>query len=144
MKLHNISKCYLDSSFVIALLIPTHTYSKKALVVAEILVKKDMDLYMSFLVIDEVVYVLHKKYKMTLSLIIRCLRELLLNIGVGMIGIEHDVNVVLDYLKMLEKFNLEPRDTMHAHLMKNNGISRIASFDSDFIKNHKKLGIRVV
>ena len=52
--------------------------------------------------------------------------------------------IVKKYLKQWQKYNLRPIDSVHFFLMKQHKIKTIATFDNDFIKNKKQLGIKVL
>ena len=135
-------KIYLDANFIVASLIYDHPFHNHAVQKNEDLL--NANLFTSFLVIDEIVYSL-TKYNLPKESIKNLLTDHLLLIeNLSLIREPTEIQSLNEYLKDWISFNLKPRDAMHHFLMKIEGIRNMATFDSDFIKNADKLGIKIV
>lgn len=132
---------YLDASFFVPLQVEKHPYRKYAI---DKLKSSPISMFCySYLTLDEIMYVLGKyiKNKNLISTIIN--RDLLNNKLNQLVGLENDVKCADQFIKTWPTTGLKPRDALHLFTMKKNGIKKIATFDNDFIKNKRKLGIEI-
>ena len=91
--------------------------------------EKKMICAASYLVIDEVIWVLRKHVGKKDS--IKIVKTLL---SLPIKWIEFDKSITLSMIEILEKTKLDPRDAIHLASMKKLGLSSIISEDSDFDK----------
>jgi predicted nucleic acid-binding protein len=130
-------KVYLDSSFIISFVFEDHEFYGQAIGIA-----KSLDAcpkYISPLVIDEALYGL-SKYGFKKKDIVQKLEDIVRLESVYMIGII-DKSDLIRYMNDWVKSSFRPRDYMHMHLMKENNINHIASFDEDFSKNARGITV---
>lgn len=135
-------KIYLDSNFIITTLVKEHPFFQKACMISEKI--KTWKLFISFLVIDEVIFNL-SFYHLSKEDIHKHLKNGILSIDnlylISTSNLKEDLD---DYLQAWVRSNLKPRDALHLHMMRYNKISQIATFDQDFIRHRKKLGITII
>ncbi len=133
---------YCDSSFIIASMVSNHLNHEKAVELIKNL--KPTLLCISPLVIDEVIYGL-RVYGFDKDNIRSELKKRISGINLlEILPIIIDNARIDSYLNLWVNTNLKPRDAMHIFIMKQNGIKNIATFDNDFLKNNKELGINVI
>ncbi len=137
-----MKKIYLDANYFIAVLIQDHKYNLRAVNITRVF--EDYKPYISILVMNEVIFSLHKLgYEKTL--ISRLLLKAIRNLNISMVerdsmSFEGEAN----YLEIWTNSNLKPSDACHLYYMKSLNIDSMVSFDSDFINNSDKLGIEVI
>ena len=92
----------------------------------------------SFLVLDEVMWVLKKNIGRTEA--IKITKAML---SMPLKWIDVDKSVIINTVEIFEKTKLDPRDSIHIASMKKMGLSTILSEDSDFdkIKGIQRLNI---
>lgn len=135
-------KIYVDASFFIATQIINHPFHQESLRILK--EYSESDLYFSLLTIDEIVYTLDK-YKIDQNKIISVIREKIILIrNTKLLSYKDNVGQIENYLEVWRKTQLRPRDALHLYLMREAALENIATFDKDFIKNRKRLGIRVL
>lgn len=133
---------YVDTSFFIATQITNHPFHKNAVDVLG--AYKDSPFYFSLLTIDEIVFTL-LHHKVTPEEISNIITDKIIAIrNSKLIAYHNNMKQIKDYVDFWKNTNMQPRDAMHAYLMKLNRISKIATFDSDFKRNQKKLNITVI
>lgn len=131
---------YLDANYLVALFVeahPLHTDSIKLF--------NNIDgfkIAISYLVIDEVIYVL-TKYKFDRATIKEQIGNFILMGDFILVGIKNEREAATDYIEFWGEHNLNPRDAMHLFIMRQNNIKIIASYDDDFITRQDELGISV-
>ena len=122
-------RIFLDASFIIYLNVdvPDHLAEKIDALYKQLVANGK--LYTDVLVLDEVIYVSRKKYKVPYSETINMLDEIVIPyVEVLPIGL-------MDYLKAKEnmlKYNLKPSDAIHLAVIENNGLQAIVTEDADF------------
>ncbi|MDA1338445.1 MAG: type II toxin-antitoxin system VapC family toxin [bacterium] len=132
---------YLDASFFIATQIKEHIFHKQASVTYQKFANNSTFCFTS-LTIDEVLHALSRylsKPQITEVIESKLLNTqsfLFLNTSLKYIDIT-------EYLNIWENTPLKPRDAMHYFFMEQNNIHKMATFDTDFIKNKKRLGIEI-
>jgi len=133
---------YLDANFFIASQITSHPFYNS---VQRVLTRNETVLLCySILTLDEVLYTF-TKYKTDKEIICKTLKTNLLD-NPKMIKLIQGNNPIFyeEYLETWKNSGLKPRDAMHLHYMQQNHITKIATFDEDFIKNKKKLEIEIL
>jgi len=83
----------------------------------------------SYLVVDEVLYILQKHIGKKDAF--RLIKSI---ISLPIRWIEVDKNVIISMISLYDKTGLDPRDTIHVASMKKLGLSTLISEDSDFDK----------
>ncbi len=137
-----MERIYLDSSFIIALKVNGHEFNLKAQNILEHL-RTDTLFYYSYLTIDECAFTL-VKYGADKSQVVELLIELISKPQFYLVNTDANTEELIAYLNTWETTPLKPRDAMHYFYMQQNHIVKIATFDTDFIKNKKKLGIEIL
>lgn len=136
------SRIYVDASFLISALIKDHEFNRRA----EIIVKGDGNavFYYSLLTLDETLYTIEKNYKSHKIPLKEGLKQMLNSSNIKLISYTEDHKTVLDLIKIIENYNLRPRDASHFLIMNQNHLTIMATFDNDFIKNQEKLKIKIL
>jgi len=135
-------RVYLDASFIVSSQIQQNPHFQKADRIAKELI--DKSLYISYLVIDEVMHGLGK-YGMDKRVIYKFIvLELIEANNVTLLVNKPMKQDLKTFMRFWGKTSLQPRDAMHIFLMKEHGISTIASFDRDFIERQQELKIEVL
>jgi predicted nucleic acid-binding protein len=133
---------YVDTSFFIATQITNHPFHQEALTVLE--THKDSPFYFSFLTIDEIVFTL-LNHKITPPEIATIITNKIISIkNTRIVSFQNKIKYIQEYVDFWKETALKPRDAMHAYLMKLHSITTIATFDADFKRNRKKLGITII
>ncbi len=133
---------YLDASFFIATQIKEHIFHKQASKIFKNKMNESVFCYTA-LTIDEIIHALSRylsKPEIVLLIetnLFNMQSFLYLNTSLKYIDIK-------EYLNTWENTTLKPRDAMHYFFMQQNNITNIATFDTDFIKNKKRLGIEIL
>ncbi len=134
-------QCYLDANFIVYLLVKSHPNNKDAIEKLKNL--KNYSWVTSFLVLDEVLYIMNKYIK-DKELICSAIKSFFTKVELEMIGLENSIPVALKYIETWKFIVLKPRDAMHFQIMKSNKVKYIVTFDKHFNLNQKELGITVV
>ncbi len=120
---------YIDSNIFIYATLDTEKLGKQCRTIIEAINEQSITCASSYLVIDEVLWILKKNIGRTdASTIIKSM----LSLPIKWI----DVNdaVILHLLSLFEQTSLDPRDTLHLASMKEHALSTIISEDADFDK----------
>jgi predicted nucleic acid-binding protein len=137
-----IDRVYLDSSFIIALLLKNEEFHAQALMRMQKLAQTE--LFVSFFSLNETLYIL-SKYGLSKAEVANVVREkFLLLEKIRVINTTETLETMFDYLKFWNQTQLKSTDAMHVFLMKQVGVQTIATFDQDFVKHQKKLGIKTL
>ena len=133
------SKIFLDSNFIIASQIKEHKFYERTQKLRSEWEINGTQLYMSPLVLDEVLYVARSLLAISKEKkeeIYRQLRQMIENIFKFKHLILLQTHLIkddwLEILKIMEACNNRPRDSIILRTMQKEGINVIASFDSDF------------
>ena len=121
-------KIFLDASFLIYLNASVDNNTRLAI---NELFKDTIknELYTDILVIDEVLYVSMRKYKVPYGLTFRFLDSVIMPL-IEVIPLSHeDYERIKDVIK---QYNIMPSDAIHISAMKKMGIKKIVSEDEDF------------
>ena len=122
-------RIFLDASFIIYLNVdvPDNLAEKIDALYKQLITNNK--LYTDVLVLDEVIHVSRKKYKVPYSETINMLDDIVIPyVEVLPIGL-------MEYLKAKEnmlKYNLKPSDAIHLAVIENNGLQAIVTEDEDF------------
>ncbi len=122
-------RIFLDASFIIYLNVdvPDNLAEKIDALYKQLITNNK--LYTDVLVLDEVIHVSRKKYKVPYSETINMLDDIIIPyVEVLPIGL-------MEYLKAKEnmlKYNLKPSDAIHLAVIENNGLQAIVTEDEDF------------
>ncbi|ASJ16244.1 twitching motility protein PilT [Thermococcus chitonophagus] len=120
-------KIFLDASFLLYILAKTPGITDKVLKLYSDLLSQE--LYTDSLVLDEVIYVAKKKYRIPPELSIEFIDEFVLPyVQVLSIGIR-------EYLKardIILEYNFNPSDALHLAVIENYGLQAIVTEDEDF------------
>lgn len=127
---------YIDSNIFIFAATDSGKKGKDCRKIIDSIDREEIICSASYLVIDEVMWILKKKFnkKFSIKLIKR-----ILSLPIKWIDINRPV--IVKMIEMLENTKLDPRDAIHISSMKENGVSTIISEDKDFdkISSIKKL-----
>ena len=131
-------KMFLDSNIFLFALIGEGPSAESALNLLDRIARGECEAITSVLVLDEVMWGLHKKKEFQLEQSIRNIYEL-----PNLTVVELYADAPLVAVEFIKKYNLKPRDAMHCAFMQQHGISTIASNDSDFdkIKGIKRIKV---
>ncbi len=137
-----IKTAYLDANFYVALQLIKHPFHDKSV---EVLKKyPNLSVYYSILTLDEIIFSL-TKYNFDKDIIYQNIYENLFdNPRMFDLPLNSNRDFLDSYLQTWSDNNLKPRDAMHYFFMQQNNITKIATFDTDFIKNKKRLGIEIL
>ncbi len=137
-----IDKIYLDSNFIISILVDKHPqYLKSKKIIARHIEAK---FFLSLLTLAETLHTLNVGYNIPRLELSFKLEDFLISREVKICDASPDYgNLAKLYLRIYTDNNLSPRDSLHYLIMKSNNIVYIATFDNDFIKNQEKLKIKV-
>ncbi|MEI7578422.1 MAG: type II toxin-antitoxin system VapC family toxin [bacterium] len=133
---------YVDTNVFIAWLVASHPDYKQARCIFKQYSKYQF--YYSLLVIDEILFVM-TKYRISKNIIQNIIKSNLIENPICIL-IEDTINheQIEKYLNLWVNCGLKPRDALHYYYMKKMKITTIATFDQDFIRQQKKLGIKVL
>ena len=98
-------------------------------------------LYTDALVLDEVIYVSYKKYKIPYRLTIEFIESIVLPyVNIPNIG-EREYGLAVKYIL---EYKLKPSDAIHLAVMRNNSINTIVSEDKDYdrIQSVKRIWLK--
>ncbi len=127
-------KVFLDASLLIYLNIPLKEAEAK-LIESFYRSLLDEELYTDVLVLDEVIYVSERKYKVKVGETLEFIdRAVLPYVEVLPLTLEE----YLRAKKHILEYGLPPSDALHLAVMDSNGIGVIATEDADFDKTHVK------
>ena len=122
-------RIFLDASFIIYLNVDVSDYLAEKIDALYRQLMTNDKLYTDVLVLDEVIHVSRKKYKVPYSETINMLDDIIIPyVEVLPIGL-------MEYLKAKEnmlKYNLKPSDAIHLAVIENNGLQAIVTEDEDF------------
>jgi len=122
-------RIFLDASFIIYLNVDVSDYLAEKIDALYKQLITNNKLYTDVLVLDEVIHVSRKKYKVPYSETINMLDDIIISyVEVLPIGL-------MEYLKAKEnmlKYNLKPSDAIHLAVIENNGLQAIVTEDEDF------------
>jgi predicted nucleic acid-binding protein len=129
---------YIDSNVFIFAATDKDKKGKNCRRIIEMINEKKIVCAASYLVIDEVIWILKKHVGKKDSIKIT---KVMLSLPIR--WIELDKSIVLKMIDILEKTNLDPRDATHLASMIHLGLSSIISEDTDFDKIDKieRIGI---
>ena len=120
---------YIDSNVFIFAATDKDKKGKNCRRIIELISQKKLICTSSYLVIDEVVWVLKKHIGKKDAIKIT---KAMLSLPIK--WIELDKSIILKMIDLLEKTNLDPRDAIHLASMMHLGLSFIISEDADFDK----------
>src|SRR3989338_1605281 len=133
---------YLDANFYVALQIIKHPFHNTSIKI----LKKYPNLIVcySILTLDEIIFSL-TKYNFDKNIIYQNIYENLFdNPRMFNLPLNSNKDFLESYLQTYTDNSLKPRDAMHYFFMQQNNITNMATFDTDFIKNKKRLGIEIL
>lgn len=143
---------YLDANFLIDWLIRKDPALKKRarILLAKLLSRFDV-LALSPLAVDESWMAIKKETSPSKSYVeealsskVEIFTDHILNYGkIKVIQFQNPESGIKDALHHLKTFSLQPRDSFHLAMMRDNNITVIVSRDDDFIKKQSDLGISV-
>jgi len=120
---------YIDSNVFIFAAVDSGRLGRNCREIVRLINEKKITCASSFLVIDEVIWVLQRKIGKESSIKIA---KAMLSMPIKWIDI--DKSVIIKMIETYEKTALDPRDAIHASAMKGVGLSVILSEDGDFDK----------
>lgn len=132
-------KILADASFLVAFFVEDHIYQPKV----KVILGKNRVFVVTILSLEETFFVLKRKYgfnRLTLEKVV----DSLLSPGVfNFVEIPDQLGLANRLVSASERLGLKSRDALHYLIMKQRGIRLMATFDQDFIKKQKALGIKV-
>ncbi|MEE9151154.1 MAG: type II toxin-antitoxin system VapC family toxin [Thermoplasmata archaeon] len=120
---------YFDSNIFIFAAIDKGKLGKKCREIMKLIDKQKISAAASYIVIDEVLWVLKRKIGKDDAIKIA---QTMLSMPVKWIRM--DESILLETLEIFERTTLDPRDSIHISSMKNVGLTTIVSEDRDFDK----------
>lgn len=118
---------YIDANIFIYASIDNKKLGKNCRKIIKAIDQKQIHCASSYLVVDEVLYILQKHIgKKDAFTLIKSI------ISLPVRWIEVDENVIISMLSLYDKTSLDPRDAIHVASMKKLGVSTLISEDSDF------------
>ena len=130
---------YIDSNIFIFAAINQDEQGERCRNIIKLIEEEKISCAASYLMIDEVIWVLKKKIgkKDAITII-----KAILSLPIKWLSI--DESSIIRMVSILENTNIDPRDALHIACMLNNGLSTILSEDKDFdrIKNVKRIGAK--
>lgn len=124
------NKAFIDANFLIYLNTCTDPIFCRKLRTFFLSLIKSYDTYTDILVIDEVLYISKKKYRVPYNITLNFIWNILKVIK--LIPLSEEVFTELN--DILQKYNLKPSDAIHLAAMKLEGINIIVSEDADYDK----------
>ncbi|ATZ61507.2 MAG: type II toxin-antitoxin system VapC family toxin [Methanosarcinales archaeon Met12] len=118
---------YIDSNIFIFAAIDKEKLGRNCREIIRLINKQRITCASSFLVIDEVMWILKKNVGKDNAIKIT---KAILTLPIK--WIELDKSVIIRMVEIYEKTTLEPRDAIHFSSMKETGLSTIVSEDKDF------------
>ena len=130
---------YIDSNIFIFAAINQDENGERCRNIIKLIEEEKISCAASYLIIDEIIWVLKKKIgkKDAITII-----KAILSLPIKWLSI--DESSIIRMVDILENTNIDPRDALHIACMLNNGLSTILSEDKDFdrIKNVKRIGAK--
>ncbi len=130
---------YIDSNIFIFAAINQDENGERCRNIIKLIEEEKISCAASYLIIDEIIWVLKKKIgkKDAITII-----KAILSLPIKWLDINE--SSIIRMVDILENTNIEPRDALHIACMLNNGLSTILSEDKDFdrIKNVKRIGAK--
>ncbi len=130
---------YIDSNIFIFAAINQDEQGERCRNIIKLIEEEKISCAASYLIIDEIIWVLKKKIgkKDAITII-----KAILSLPIKWLSI--DESSIIRMVDILENTNIDPRDALHIACMLNNGLSTILSEDKDFdrIKNVKRIGAK--
>ncbi len=121
-------KVYLDTNFIISLLVKTE-FTEKAKKISQSLLR-DAELFVGMNTVEETTYVLMRVLKIGINKAVKMLENFLEEMEVIILEfLPFDI-----YIEVSQKYRLLPNDALIAATCKYYGIKKIATFDEDFEK----------
>jgi predicted nucleic acid-binding protein len=129
--------CYLDSNVLIYFFDEASPFHQSAVRLIEKLVKDQVKIYLSPLVLDEVIYILVKLLKRQKTthphrLVRSLVKKIWLIPNARLINPPLGYQQQLKVIDLMEKYKLHSRDAYHLLIMLVFKIDYLATFDSDF------------
>ncbi len=119
---------YLDANFFAFALLDTTSKGQNASSIQEDIVNGKEDAITSSRTLDELMWVLLKNKKK--ELLRRAVEGVYEMPNLKVITVEPDIPLLA--LDFIEQYSLKPRDAFHIAIMKNSGVARVVTDDSDF------------
>jgi len=136
-----MNKCYLDSNVLVYWKDNNSPHQYKAIKLIKTLRPDSFEIYISSLTLDEFLHASkfilkqsHISQETSYVLLNKALSSILALPHFKIINPSTDKNKNKRVLLYMKDYNLSPRDAYHLLIMKENGISEFATFDSDFKK----------
>lgn len=131
-----IKKMYIDSNIFIYATLDTEQLGKQCRTVIKAINQQKITCASSYLVIDEVLWILKKQIGRADALTII---KSILSLPIKWIDVNN--TVIINLISLFEQTTLDPRDTLHLASMKELALSTIITEDSDFdnIKGIKRI-----
>mgnify|MGYP000548299964 CR=1 FL=1 len=127
---------YIDSNIFIFAAINQDELGERCRNIIKLIEERKISCAASYLIIDEIIWVLKKRIGKKDALKIT---RASLSLPIKWLNI--DESSIIKMLDVLEETNIDPRDALHTACMINNGFSTILSEDKDFdkIKNIRRM-----
>lgn len=134
-----MKRCFLDSNVLSYYKDDTSSHREEAAKILFRLQKEDADLYVSPLILDEVIHTAlfvfrQKKVREVFPKLRKLVEEILKIPKLTIINPPTDFTAQKDVIDLMEKYSLHPRDAYHLLTMWKNGIDAFATFDADFTR----------
>jgi predicted nucleic acid-binding protein len=133
---------YVDTSFFIATQITNHPFHNEAVSILKKYI--NCPFYFSLLTLDEIVFTLLNHRFKSFEIVDIITKKIVSIKNTRLIAYQNNLKQIREYMDFWKDASLSPRDAMHVFLMKQNKIKTIATFDADFKRNRKKLGIEII
>ncbi|MBD3365753.1 PIN domain-containing protein [candidate division WWE3 bacterium] len=128
------STVYFDSNVIIAYLVKPHPDHKRAKKLYATFCKKQAELILSALTLDEVYYVLLRTYKHSRESIAVLLSTFIVLSAATILPLPSGMVNMLEYLDLMTEIKLDPRDAFHFVIAEKNEVAYLVTFDKAFRK----------
>ena len=136
---------YLDSSFLISLLVENHPLNKKAQEINKKAVEKDLHPCISILTFDETIFHLQKYQSVSKNrfLVSKFIKQIT---ALPFYYIQPQWNPLVpqEIIDLMKKFRLKPRDAVHLKTMLDNKIKYLLTLDKDFEKQKLQKFVKII
>lgn len=132
---------YIDSNIFIFAAIDSGILGENCRKILDMIESDEIQAASSFLVLDEVIWVIKKNIGKEDSIKIS---KAALSLPIKWMDVSR--SIIIETIDSFQKYNLDPRDCLHLASMKNSGITTIISEDSDFdkVKSVKRIDAAAV
>ncbi len=136
---------YLDSSFLISLLVESHPLNKKAQEINKKAIEKNLYPCISILTFDETIFHLQKYQSVSKNrFLVSKFIEQITTLPFYYIQPQWNPFVPQEIIDLMKRFRLKPRDAIHLKTMLDNKIRYLLTLDKDFEKQKLQKFVKII